>query len=239
MQCCGLDDERRRCAAPAVAAQDYCAQHQHLAALQPLASARVAEQRLTGLIRKLRAQPAQRVVPDGARFAVPSFLARSSTAGVIDHLHHHPSSMIRWAAAFVLRKRRASGAIDPLWHTLRIEPVGFVRQQAAVALGKIGAPTTLSPLIETLWHDRDASVRQACAVALGNLGYSLAARDLARVLDRECAAFVRWDCILALGQVGDATHTPLLAALAEREPSSIVRNACHDALAEIRRRMEE
>lgn len=234
MRCFGLTSDRHRCATEAQVTTPFCAEHQALAQSQPTETPPVHP--LVRLVQYFRPAVTKARVPDDARFAVPRWLAQSSTPQVIDRLLNDSSCMIRWSAAFVLRKRRDPAAIEPLWQVLHNDPVSFVRQQAAVALGKIGTPAALGPLIEALWYDRDAAVRQACAIALGNLGYRLAAQDLADVLEREGAVFVRWDCALALGQLGDGAVERVLAARAECDSSEVVRRACREALEEIRRR---
>jgi len=237
MHCHALNTYRRRCSRDVQDATDFCAEHQ---AMVPTESRTEAAPETRGgiarLLKRLPPAPARNVVPDGANFAVPRWLNKSSTAQVIDRVLNDPSCLIRWSAAFVLRKRRDPAAIEPLWQVLRAEPVSFVRQQSAVALGKIGTAAVLGPLIESLWHDQDAGVRQACAIALGNLGYNVATKDLAETLGRDHAVFVRWDCALALGQVGDLTLEQLLEERAEKDQSQVVRGACRESLDEIRRR---
>ncbi len=238
MQCLGLTNERRRCRAEAVAGTGYCAQHrQEMAHTSDLASAESSAGRgVANIFNKLRGVPSRRVIPDPARFDVPPSLKNKTTAEVIQELLHHPDAMVRWSAAFTLRKRQDPVAIEPLWEVLHHDRSRPVRQQAAVALGKIGVAAVLGPLIEGLVHDPDAGVRQACAIALGNVAHPRAARDLAHALAHESSFFVRWDCILALGQVGDPAAAPVLARLAEEEPSEYLRRAYRNALAEIRQR---
>jgi HEAT repeat protein len=175
-------------------------------------------------------------IPDGGKYDVPGRLKDAPTAVVIERLQRDPDAMERWMAAFILRKRRAVEAIEPLWGVLKSDPVRFVRQQSAVALGKIGTSTVLAPLIEGLNHDRDQGVRQACAIALGNLGLAPAADEIARVLEREDNVFVKWDCIVALGQLGDRRVEKLLLHLQSEEVAQVVRDACRDSLVEIRQR---
>lgn len=237
MRCHALTTERRRCPRDAQDATNFCAEHQSRAPTE--ARTEPAPESRGGIARflkRLRPAPARNVVPDDANLAVPRWLTKSATPQVIEHLLHDPSCMIRWSAAFVLRKRRARTAIEPFWQVLHNDPVSFVRQQAAVALGKIGTPAALAPLIEALWYDQDAGVRQACAIALGNLGYALATRELADVLARDYAVFVRWDCALALGQIGDLTVERLLLERAEKDQSEVVRRACRASLEQIRQR---
>ncbi len=237
MRCHGLTADRQRCPRDAQDATNFCAEHQPLAQTEPPAEpAPKTRGGIARLLKRLQPAPARNVVPDDANFAVPGWLRKSSTPQVIERLLSDPSCMIRWSAAFVLRKRRDPVAIEPLWQVLRDDPVSFVRQQSAVALGKIGTTATLGPLIESLWHDRDAGVRQACAIALGNLGYAIATKELAETLGRDHAVFVRWDCASALGQVGDLTVERLLEERAEKDQSQVVRGACHESLDEIRRR---
>jgi hypothetical protein len=238
MRCLGLTSDKHRCTADAVDATGYCAQHgREMTPVVEPTDARLGKAgRATRLIDKLRGSAPRRLVPDSARFELPSWLAESGTETVIDHLLHDPSSLTRWHAALVLRKRRDPRTIDALWQALKQDSVSLVRQQAAVALGKIGTAAVLAPLIEALWHDPDAGVRQASAIALGNLGYHVAADDLASALDREAAAFVRWDCIIALGQVGDRAVEPLLARIGAGTRVEWLRRACAEAIAQIRGR---
>lgn len=237
MRCYGLTADRHRCSSQAQDATNFCAEHQPMAQTeQPAAPAPETRSGIARLLKRLQPAPARNVVPDDANFAVPRWLNTSPTPQVIEHALNDPSCMIRWCAAFVLRKRREPSAIEPLWRVLQNDPVSFVRQQAAVALGKIGTTAALAPLIEALWHDRDAGVRQACAIALGNLGYAIATKDLADGLGRDHAVFVRWDCALALGQVGDLTVERLLEERAEQDQSEVVRRACRESLDEIRKR---
>ena len=237
MRCYGLTDDRHRCSTDVQDTTNFCAEHRAMEQIeQPAQPAPETRGIVARFLQRLKPASAKNVVPDDANFAVPGWLKKRSTPQVIDRLQNDCSCMIRWSAAFVLRKRRDPAAIEPLWHVLRSDPVSFVRQQSAVALGKIGTTEVLGPLIEALWHDRDAGVRQACAIALGNLGYNIATKDLAQVLERDYAVFVRWDCALALGQVGDLTVERLLAELAEKDRSEVVRRVCRDSLEEIHRR---
>ncbi len=240
MQCLGLTNERRRCRAQAVNGTGYCAQHQpevqensNWTYGAPGASWGL------NLLNKLRGVSSRPLISDPARYDVPPALKNKTIAEVIQELLHNPDAMVRWSAAFTLRKRQDPAAIEPLWEVLHHDRSRPVRQQAAVALGKIGGAVALGPLIEGLTHDPDAGVRQACAIALGNLGHPRAAQDLANALTRESSFFVRWDCILALGQVGGPTVAPLLAQLAQEESSEYLRRACRNALAEIRQRSNE
>ncbi len=237
-RCLGLTEERRRCPAQAVDGKSYCERHSREMALpsDPFDARRNGSGTVDHLFKRLLLQPSRRVVPDGAKFPVPSSIKNSPTPVLIDQLLRSPNATTRWLCAFTLRKRRELTAIEPLWEVLQHDPAALVRQQAAVALGKIGSSAVLGPLIEGLWHDRDAAVRQACAIAIGNLGYAAAASDLANVLGREHAVFVRWDCILALGQIGDRAVENLLRELSDTERAPIVRSACRDALEEICRR---
>ena len=237
MRCYGLTTDRHRCSREAHETTNFCAEHQAMAQTErTLKPALETRDGVARLLQRLQPVFVKNVVPDGANFAVPGWLKKKPTSQVIERLLNDPSCMIRWSAAFILRKRRDPAAIEPLWQVLRNDPVSFVRQQSAVALGKIGTAAVLGPLIEALWHDRDAGVRQACAIALGNLGYAVATKDLADVLGRDRAVFVRWDCALALGQVGDFTVERLLEELAEKDRSEVVRRACREALTEIQRR---
>ncbi len=236
MRCFGLTGERRRCAAQAASETNYCDHHRG-----PFAEAHRRQQSARGgsgrrLVQLLRPGPAPYVVPDDCKFSIPSWLRKSGTDAVVDHLLHNTNMLTRWLAAYTLRKRRDPLTIEPLWQVLQLDPASLVRQQAAVALGKIGTNAVQGPLIEALWHDMDAGVRQACAIALGNLGFPLATQHLVAALRREPAVFVRWDCALALGQVGDREIESLLAELATKEPSPVVRRACNQAIDEIRNR---
>jgi hypothetical protein len=233
MQCRALDAQKRRCKNDA-AASDYCDAHrgemEHLVGK----AAPSAASRWRGFWTKFSAPST--MIPDHAKYAVPKWLADAPTAQVIQHLQTHSDSMVRWMAAFVLRKRRAAEAIDPLWQTRQNDPTRFVRQQAAVALGKIGTPVVYAPLVEGLHHDRDPGVREACVIALGNLGNPAAVEEITRVLEREENVFVRWDCVVALGQLGDTRVEKLLNRLQAEESAQVVRDACREALAEIRLR---
>jgi HEAT repeat protein len=237
MRCHALTADRHRCLHDAQDGSDFCAEHQAFTQIdqsaEPAPETRGA---LVRLLNQLKLAPAKNAVPDDANFAVPGWLKKMTTPQVIERVLNDPSCMIRWSAAFILRKRRDPVAVEPLWQVLRADPVSFVRQQSAVALGKIGTTAVLGPLIESLWHDQDAGVRQACALALGNLRYNIATKDLAEVLGRDHAVFVRWDCALALGQVGDLTLEQLLEERTEKDQSPVVRGACRESLDEIRRR---
>jgi len=232
MQCRGLTPNRKRCAAQAIDETCFCAEHQLPA---QIAERRAEPESRGGLIGKLLPRPPRGGVPDDAKHKVAGSLKNKSTEQVCHELLRNESVDVRWNAAFALRRRRDSSAIESLWQALRDDPVGMVRQQSAVALGKIGTLAVLGPLIEALWHDRDAGVRQACAIALGNLGYQIASKDLAEVLGRDIAVFVRWDCALALGQIGDHTVEGLLNELAASDVSPVVRKACQEAVEEIRK----
>ncbi len=238
MRCLGLTSDKHRCAAEAISTARYCQQHDRemTQVAKPTDELSDRGSRATSFIDKFRGSPSRRLVPDAAKFDLPPWLAKSNTGTVIDHLLHHPSSLTRWHAALVLRKRRDPRSIDALWQTLKQDSVVLVRQQAAVALGKIGTAAVLAPLTEALWHDPDAVVRQASAIALGNLGYRVASDDLVSVLDREQSAFVRWDCIVALGQVGDHAAEPLLSQIESGDRIEWLRRACADAIAQIRQR---
>lgn len=238
MQCCALTDDRRRCQRETMASSAYCADHQHVAerverTRTMMHSPGAAVGTILGRWRGGTVRP---MVPDDARYDPPEWLRKTSTPDLCDQLLHNPDSLVRWSAAFLLRKRRAVEGIEPLWHALGHDPVRFVRQQAAVAFGKIGTVAVFAPLVEALYHDADQAVRQACAVALGNLGYSAAVQELIRVLERDDNTFVRWDCIIALGQLADRTVEPLLTRVQQQEREFVVRHACNDALREIQRR---
>ncbi len=238
MRCLGLTSERRRCPTLAVDTTEYCSEHQReMAGLElDLAYAHDSAGGIRHLLHRVRRAPARRVVPDGAQFGVAGWIRRSSTPVLAGHLIHHADTLVRWSAAYTLRKRRDPAAVESLWQALTQDPVSMVRQQAAVALGKISTVAVLGPLIEGLAHDADSGVRQACAIALGNLGCGFAAAHIGQVLQREPSAFVRWDCALALGRVGDRSYAALLADLAATDRTTVVRSACGEALAEIQRR---
>lgn len=170
------------------------------------------------------------LIPDPGSCSVPSWIRQSKTIVVIDQLLHCPDQSIRWSAAYVLRKRRDTAAIDPLWQIIQFESSGLVRQQAAVALGKIGTGQVFGPLVEGLVHDSDPGARQACAIALGNLGDKRAAEVIATTLGRERAAFVRWDCVYALGRLADYRLKPVISELALIEQVGFVRDAYAEIL---------
>lgn len=232
MQCYALTPEKRRCANDARDASNYCAAHENENARAFKTS---SPNRLNAIFARVRdvLTPA---IYDGGKYEVPNWLKDAPTSQVIEHLRTDPDSMARWMAAFVLRKRRAAEAIEPLWHALQNEHTRFVRQQCAVALGKIGTPLVVAPLVEALHHDRDQGVRQACAIALGNLGLPRAVEEIARVLEGEENFFVKWECIIALGQLGDTRVEKLLVRLQAEEIAQVTRDACHDSLTEIRHR---
>ncbi len=232
MQCCALTEERRRCPEVVGEGAGYCVRHSGGLARK---NGNAVKTRAGGIFARLR-NTGGPPIPDGGKYDVPSWMKDAPTPQVIDHLQTSPESMVRWLAAFVLRKRRAVNAFEALWTTLQSDSTRFVRQQAAVALGKIGTPEVIAPLVEGLNHDPDQGVRQACAVALGNLGISSATEEIVRVLEREENIFVRWDCIVALGQLGDGRVEDLLLRLQREEIAQVVRDACRDALAEIRGR---
>lgn len=229
MQCRALTNERKRCAEQTPDASDYCAAHRSGDVMSP--SPR--PNRLGNFLSRVRGNG---LIHDGGKYEVPNWLKDAPTLKVIEALTANPDSMVRWMAAYVLRKRRAVQAIEPLWSTLQNDSVRFVRQQAAVALGKIGTPVVFAPLVEGLNHDRDQGVRQACAIALGNLGLPNTVDEMVRVLEYESSIFVRWDCIVALGQLGDPRVEKLLVRLQAEEIALVIRDACGDALAEIRQR---
>jgi HEAT repeat protein len=233
MQCRALDAQKHRCQKDA-AASDYCDAHRDQMERIVGKAAPSAASPWRGFWARLA--PPRVMIPDHAKYDVPKWLADAPTSQVIQHLQTHSDSMVRWMAAFVLRKRRAAEAIDPLWQTRQNDPIRFVRQQAAVALGKIGAPVVYAPLVEGLHHDRDPGVREACVIALGNLGNPAAVEEITRALEREENVFVRWDCIVALGQLGDSRIETFLIRLQAEEIAQVVRDACRDALAEIRAR---
>jgi HEAT repeat protein len=233
MQCRALDQQKLRCRNDA-ATSDYCPAHREEMERLIGKPNPVPASRWRALLGKLAASST--VVPDGGKYDVPKWLNNLPTPQVIQHLQTHSDSMVRWMAAFVLRKRRAPDALDGLWHTRQNDPIRFVRQQTAVALGKLDTPAVYAPLVEGLHHDPDPGVREACAIALGNLGNPAAADEIMHALAREDNVFVRWDCIVALGQLGDARVEKLLMQLQAEEIAQVTRDACRDALAEIRKR---
>ncbi len=233
MQCRALDSQKFRCPNDA-AASDYCDAHRDEMERLVGKTAPRDTARWRKLISKFSASP--NTFPDGGKYDVPNWLQRAPTPQVIEHLQTHPDSMVRWMAAFVLRKRRAVEAFDALWHTRQNDPIRFVRQQATVALGKIGTPVVYAPLVEGMHHDRDPGVREACVIALGNLGNPAAVAEITDVLAHEENVFVRWDCVVALGQLADGRVEKLLVRLQAEEIAQVIRDACADALAEIRQR---
>jgi HEAT repeat protein len=240
MQCCALTPERKRCTNLASTAANYCAAHYDQDSRVTGKNGQAQNPgRLTGIVAQLRSRilgGPNAPISDGGKYDVPAWLKNASTVEVIGQLQTSPDSMVRWMAAFVLRKRRAPEAIQALWDVLKNDNTRFVRQQAAVALGKIGTPLAFSPLVEALNYDRDQGVRQASAIALGNLGYPAAMDEVARVLELEENIFVKWDCIVALGQLGDKRVEKLLQRLQAEEIAQVVREACRDSLVEIRQR---
>ncbi len=229
MQCYALTPEKRRCANDARDASHFCAAHENENTRALKTSPPKRWNGIFARVREVLAPP----IYDGGKYDVPKWLNHAPTPQVIEQLRVHPDSMVRWMAAFVLRKRRAAEAMEPLWHALQHDNTRFVRQQCAVALGKIGAPLVFAPLVEALHHDRDQGVRQACAIALGNLGFPRAAPEIARVLEGEENIFVRWECIVALGQLGDKRVEKLLTRLQAEEIAQVIREACKDSLSEI------
>lgn len=233
MQCRALDENKYRCKNDA-AASAYCDAHR--AEMERIVGKITPDSasRLRGLFAKLSVAP--NTVPDGGKYDVPGWLRNAPTPQVIQHLQEHPDSMVRWMAAYVLRKRRATEAFDALWHTRQSDPIRFVRQQAAVALGKLGTPAVYAPLAEGMFHDSDPGVREACVIALGNLGNPAAVAEITRALETEENVFVRWDCVVALGQIADGRVEKLLVRLQAEEIAQVIRDACRDSLAEIRQR---
>lgn len=237
MQCLGLTEERHRCPQRASEGSPFCELHQEQNAEVPFARpAPSSRPTLSEWVDRLKGGPSAPPVPDPGKFDLPSWIKKSASGDLADHVQNNPNSITRWLSAFALRKRRDPQTIESLWNVLVHDSSRIVRQQTAVAIGKIGTPSALGPLLEGLWHDPDAGVREACAVALGNLGYPSAVGDLARVLERERDRFVRWDTILALGQLADETHEPLLISLSESEPAEFLRQAALEALNELRAR---
>lgn len=232
MKCYSLTSDKKRCPNDAQGNSNYCSTHQEDTAH---AGEKTTPNRLGGIFARMRGA----LIPpiyDGGKYEAPKWLNDAPISEVMDHLRTNPDSMTRWMAAFVLRKRRAPEAIEPLWDVLKHDDTRFVRQQCAVALGKIGTPLVFAPLVEGLNHDRDHGVRQACAIALGNLGLPGATEEIARVLEREENVFVKWDCIVALGQLGDRRVEKLLIHLQAEEIAQVIRDACRDSLAEIQQR---
>lgn len=237
MQCRALDEQKFRCKNDAASA--YCSTHRDWESDLTLASTPL--KRHGGIFTRVRTV-FKTPTSDGGKYDVPGWLNNAPTPQVIQHLQNNSDSMVRWMAAFVLRKRRAVEALDALWLTRQNDPIRFVRQQAAVALGKLDTPAVYAPLVEGLHHDRDPGVREACVIALGNLrlpsdlGNAAAVTEITRALEYEENVFVRWDCIVALGQLGDARVETLLRQLQAEEIAQVTRDACRDALAEIRHR---
>lgn len=233
MQCHALTPHKRRCPDAARAGARYCAAHANenvRAADSSLALG--ARGSFLDRVRSVFKTP----IYDGGKYDPPKWLNDAATPQVIVHLQTHADSMVRWTAAYILRKRRAVEAIEPLWSVLQHDDTRFVRQQCAVALGKIGTPLVVAPLVEALNHDRDQGVRQACAIALGNLGLPHTDEEIARALEREENIYVKWDCIVALGQLGDRRAEKLLVRLQAEEVAQVVRDACRDSLQEIQQR---
>ena len=235
IQCMGLNDERQRCNANAVNATQFCGQHQPSESFEKRIQMPKAS-RNRNMLGFLRPPTNPDLIPDDAKFSLPSKLQKGKIDFVISELLHNPSPMLRWSAALALRKRRDPTTIEPLWQRLNNDPVSFVRQQSAVALGKIGTVLVIAPLVQALWHDIDAGVRQACAVSLGNLGYISAVPHIIEKLEHENAGFVRWDCIIAIGQLGNAKHIPLLEQLAKTEKAESIQRACLESIRTIRGR---
>lgn len=233
MQCHALTPDKKRCPEAVVAGSPFCAAHG--AATTGSADDGAKAKGLRGLVARMRGT-FHAPIYDGGKYDPPKWLNDSTTPQLIEHLHSHSDSMVRWTAAYILRKRRAAQAIDPLWDALQRDDTRFVRQQCAVALGKIGTPAVVAPLVEALNHDRDQGVRQACAIALGNLGLPHTDEEIARVLEREENVFVKWDCIVALGQLGDRRVEKLLVRLQAEEIAQVIRDACNDSLREIQQR---
>lgn len=233
MQCYALTPEKRRCPNAAQEGTLYC--DAHIDANTTSARQNANGGRLGGILTRVRSALTPPIY-DGGKYDVPKTLNDASTPQVIEQLTTHPDSMTRWMAAFVLRKRRAPEAIEPLWDVLKNDNTRSVRQQCAVALGKIGTPLVVAALVEALNHERDQSVRQACAIALGNLGLPAATEEIARVLEREENIYVKWECIIALGQLADTRVEKLLLRLQAEEIAQVIRDACVDSLAEIRQR---
>lgn len=233
MQCYALTPEKRRCANDAQDVSKFC--HAHAGAETGSWNENPNGKRMGGILAQVR-RAFNSPIYDGGKYEVPKALNDAPTPKVIEHLRGHPDSMMRWMAAFVLRKRRSADATEALWDVLKTDETRFVRQQCAVALGKIGTPLVYAPLIEALNHDRDQGVRQACAIALGNLGVPGTMEEIARVLEREENIFVKWDCIVALGQLGDTRVEKLLLRLQAEEIAQVIRDACRESLAEIRQR---
>lgn len=233
MQCHALTPIKRRCPDAACAGTRYCALHAN--ENTRAAESSTASGRLGGLLGRVRSV-FNTPIYDGGKFDPPKWLNDAATPQVIVQLQTHSDSMVRWSAAYILRKRRAVDAIEPLWSVLQHDDTRFVRQQCAVALGKIGTSLVVAPLVEALNHDRDQGVRQACAIALGNLGLPYSDEEIARVLEREENVYVKWDCIVALGQLGDRRVEKLLVRLQAEEIAQVVRDACRDSLKEIQQR---
>jgi hypothetical protein len=103
MRCCALTPEKRRCPNDALDATNYCAAHRDDTARERQAT---LPNRFGGIFARVRGA-LNAPIYDGGKYDVPGWLNDAPTALVIEHLCTHPDSMIRWMAAFVLRKRRA------------------------------------------------------------------------------------------------------------------------------------
>jgi HEAT repeat protein len=109
-------------------------------------------------------------------------LTADECAIVIQQLTH-PRSRLRWMAADLLGKQRASASIDALIVALR-DSHWLVRLHAAKALGRISDPRAFTPLCLAL-HDNHRSVRRRAVTAVGQLGDARAITEVLRVLQRD------------------------------------------------------
>jgi hypothetical protein len=109
-------------------------------------------------------------------------LSADECATVIQQLTH-PRSRIRWMAADLLGKQRASASVDALITALH-DSHWLVRLHAAKALGRISDPRAFTPLCLAL-HDDHRSVRRRAVTAVGQLGDERAISEVVRVLQRD------------------------------------------------------
>jgi HEAT repeat protein len=109
-------------------------------------------------------------------------LTADECATVIQQLTH-PRSRLRWMAADLLGKQRASASVDALIAALH-DSHWLVRLHAAKALGRISDPRAFTPLCLAL-HDDHRSVRRRAVTAVGQLGDERAISEVLRVLQRD------------------------------------------------------
>src|SRR5258708_25078357 len=115
MQCYALTPDKRRCLNETPGASHYCAAHESSNTHAPQ-SQRGANGFSMFLARVRGALDATNA--DGGKYVVPNWLQDAPTPQVIEHLRTDPDSMVRWMAAYVLRKRRAQETIESLWYSL-------------------------------------------------------------------------------------------------------------------------